>query len=195
MDLEKNKNNILNNGLTIYIGERNFNKLSFDGEVNLWYKDEILDHLWEIPSEHTGIILWPRLDADGDFSLIMINILRESFSSWRVGSTEVCYSWDITKFYQSQHRSKTSFKKCGKYNQIFNQDNSLVQLPHKIFFDTEINDKYPTFLFFILSNIHVKENEITDEILHVLKHIKFSFNENEILDIQTDLKLEPFIEE
>lgn len=195
MMVDLQQHDAVNGNLKVYIGERNFDKIEHDTEIDTWYKNVILDHIWEIKPEHTGIILWPCLDIDGDFRLIMINILRESFSSWRVGTTEVLYSWDITKFYQSKHKSKTSYKKCGKYDQIFNQDGSKVQLPHKIFFDTKINDKYKAFLYFVPNELLFNEQSINDDIINVLKNVKFSFDKEGFLTIKSNLKIEPFIEE
>ena len=181
--------------LMVYIGERDFEHLESDCEINSWYTDEILDHSWEIKPNHSSIILWPHLDFDGEFRLIMINLLRESFSSWRVGSTEVLYSWDITDFYNSKNKSKTSYKKSKKYNQIFNQDNSKVQLPHNIFFNNIENYLYPTFLYIPLTEILTRENDINDDILYVLENVHFSFDSTGKLEINSDIKLEKFIAE
>lgn len=179
----------------IYIGERDFKKIEWDLEIEYWYRDEILSRIWDSKPNHTGIILWPRLDSDGDFQLLMINILRESLSNWGTGSTKVCYSLDITDFYKMKNKSKTSFKKSEKFTTVSNQDNSKIQEVYKVFFDTELNNKNTTYIFFPLNSILVKEHDITEDLLTILKGINLSFDENKILKIQSDFNINKFREE
>ena len=179
----------------IYIGERDFKKIEWDLEIEYWYRDEILSRIWDSKPNHTGIILWPRLDSEGDFQLLMINIMRESLSNWRTGSTKVCYSLDITDFYKMKNKSKTSFKKSEKFSMISNQDNSKIQEVYKVFFDTELNNENPAYIFFPLDSILIKENDITEDLLTILKGINLSFDENKKLKIQSDFNINKFREE
>ena len=135
----------------IYIGERDFKKIEWDLEIEYWYRDEILSRIWDSKPNHTGIILWPRLDSE--------------------------------------------FKKSEKFTTISNQDNSKIQEVYKVFFDTEINNENSTYLFFPLNSILIKENDITEDLLSVLKGIKLSFDENKVLKIQSNFNINKFTEE